>query len=503
MDGQQITRFAHDPAAFRRELVIPSAHGPARFGDVMADFQARDFAALDQGFTALAHGAKPDPSRYWLERTKGASKDSDLACELLWLLAFCPRSLSCQVGAADRDQADELRRAAKGILRLNPWLVEVLTVQALAITNERTESVCEIVAADVAGSHGARPDLLILNELSHIGRREFAENLLDNAAKVPAGVVVIATNAGHDPSWQHDWRERARTSDRWYFSAVSEPAPWLDAAELAEAEKRNSLSRFARLWRGVWVTGQGDALDPADITAAVDGELVPMDHAETGWIFFAGLDLGIKHDRAALAVVGRHVGHQEKVEQDGPRFAPVIESAIDAGLMDAPLSRVKYIQHPASNRLRLARIASWAPRPGGQVDLQRVEAAILGVQRALRPVAILYDPYQAALLAQRLARQGVVMRELTFAGQNLSELASTLLEEFKARNVDLFHDPELIADLGKLRIVERNFGYKLEAPRDETGHADRATALTLALLGAKRFQYVAPVRVPRPLVLYP
>src|SRR5262249_22063471 len=146
---------------------------------------------------------------------KGASKDSDAAVCLLWLLAFSRRPLACQVGAADLDQADELRKAAKGIWRLNPWLQDTITIQNWTIKNPRTEAQCDIISADVAGSHGARPDLLILNELSHVTKQEFAMNLLDNASKVPHGLVVVATNAGLCPSWQFGLRELARTSPRW------------------------------------------------------------------------------------------------------------------------------------------------------------------------------------------------------------------------------------------------------------------------------------------------
>src|SRR5262249_15775492 len=157
----------------------------------------------------------------WWERTKGASKDTDLAVQLLWLLGFSGRSLTIQCGAADADQADELRKAAKQILRLNAWLAAGVTINEMVLLNPRTDSRCEIIPAEGGGSDGARADLVILNELSHIQKREFAENLLDNAAKVPHGVVCIATNAGFNPSWQWDWRERARTSaekgERWYF----------------------------------------------------------------------------------------------------------------------------------------------------------------------------------------------------------------------------------------------------------------------------------------------
>ena len=115
-----------DPAAYREQLVIPAVRGPARLGDVMAAFQRQDFARIDPSLIALANGRKPEPGRFWWERTKGASKDSDAAIMLLWLLGFSRRPLACQVGAADQDQANELKKAAKDILRLNDWLADLV-----------------------------------------------------------------------------------------------------------------------------------------------------------------------------------------------------------------------------------------------------------------------------------------------------------------------------------------------------------------------------------------
>src|SRR5262245_40150012 len=122
MDGSTFREMFSSPSLLREHLVIPAGHGPARFAAVMADFQRDDFARIDSSLIALASGRKPEPGRFWWERTKGASKDTDAAACLLWLLGFSRRPLTCQVGAADQAQADELRKAAKGILRLNDWL---------------------------------------------------------------------------------------------------------------------------------------------------------------------------------------------------------------------------------------------------------------------------------------------------------------------------------------------------------------------------------------------
>src|SRR4029453_19012092 len=110
----------------------------------------RDFAAIAPSLLALARGDVALIRRYWWERTKGASKDSDCAVAILWLLAFAPRSVRVQVGAYDQQQASELRYIIKSILAidapLNRLLASVIEVQQYRIiahgdTSGRGESV--------------------------------------------------------------------------------------------------------------------------------------------------------------------------------------------------------------------------------------------------------------------------------------------------------------------------------------------------------------------------
>ena len=99
--AETLQRMATDPVIFQAELVIPSTFGPKRFADVMADFQQQRFSFINPALIAVTLGKKPPTGRHWWEATKGASKDSDLAVCLLWLLAFTRRPLSCQVGARE------------------------------------------------------------------------------------------------------------------------------------------------------------------------------------------------------------------------------------------------------------------------------------------------------------------------------------------------------------------------------------------------------------------
>lgn len=452
-----IKQLAADPMAFFQGLIIPSAHGTARFAVVMAAHQQEWFEAIAPSLLAVAAGQPPPITRFWSERTKGASKDSDCACVLLWLLAFSPRKLDMQVGAADRDQAHELKKAATDILRLNDWLAKRVEAQSWQLVCKATGSVCDIVATDVAGSHGARPDVVVMNELSHVTKEEFSQNLLDNATKKPLGLVIICTNAGFENTWQAKWRGIAQQSPRWHFHKFDQPAPWISQEELEEAAGRNSRSRLLRLYYGHWPSTAGDALDADDLAAAVDETLYPMHGKSPGWFFVGGLDLGIKQDHSALVVVG---GHRE------------------------------------TQQLRLAYAQSWQPQRGtGKVDLIAVERALLDADRRFGFATCGYDPYQAALMAQRVSLQRVKMQEMTFTGANLNLMASTLLDVFRSRTLRLYRHSALIADLQRLTIEERSYGYRLSATRDERGHADLATALAIALPIAIELLGRSPVRV--------
>jgi phage terminase large subunit-like protein len=125
----------------------------------------------------------------------------------------------------------------------------------------------------------------------------------------------------------------------------------------------------------------------------------------------------------------------------------------------------------------------------------KVEQAVLRAHRAFDLKAVGYDPHQAALMSQRLELQKVRMQEMVFTGKNLDLMASTLLDVFRTRRITMFEDKILLADLGKLCIEERPFGYKLTAIKDEFGHADRAIALSIALPLAVEQAGVVPLQI--------
>jgi len=451
--------YENDPQRFLRDLQIRVGGEIRPFKEAMAPFQRLRFMDLMPAFLRVARGQTPEIGRHWWEATKGASKDSDLAAAILWLLAFSPRKhLHVQVGAADKDQAGELRRAAEQILALNEWLKRLVKIDQWTIANPHTKSECEIIASDVAGSQGARPDVLVLNELSCVRKQEFASNLMDNAAKVPGGVVVIATNAGFLGSWQFNWRELARnstglaTGGRWPFHVFAEPAPWLAPHQIAEAKKRNTASRFNRLFMGVWQSGTGDAIDSDDVESCIvlDG---PQAHhrSDSGWDSFAALDLGVKSDWSAITVL-----------QGSWRYSGC----------------------------RLADCRSWSPKQhGGRVNLEIVEREVDEMVDRLKILCLLYDPWQCEYLAARLKARGVNMVEFPFTAANTDLMAKSLMSCFRNREIALYRNAELIRDLCSMSLIEKSSGqYKLIASRDPArGHCDLGFSFAMAMSRAKDF----------------
>jgi hypothetical protein len=453
----RFVRYAGDFVAFAADLHVPLGAASGRLGDHWAEFQRTDFAAMAPSLLALARGKVPKLRRFWIERTKGGSKDSDVAVANLWLQAFAPRSIRIQVGAFDQQQASEIRDIIRAILAidapLNRLLAGVVEVQKYSVvahanTAGRSESVCEILTTDAYGSHGARPDVVIANELTHVQSEAFMQTLLDNADKIPHALVIIATNSGEVGSWQEKWRDIARDSDRWRVSVLNEPAPWVSADDLAESQRRNPPHRFARLWRGVWSSGEGDGLNPADIAACTT--LQGPQHWRSDRIYLAGLDLGINRDHSALCIL-----------------------AAD----------------PRRGMVELAALWSWNPAdyPDHKVDLIEIRHVVSRAHDMYQFVGCKYDFWQAEYMAQELRADGVPMSETKMPAEDLNLIVRSLLDAFSSRRIALYPHEDLQRDLLRIRIKETLRGFKLDAVRDDAGHADRAMALAFCLPAAMAY----------------
>jgi len=298
----------HDFLCFTRGLIIPSATGPQRFVTCMAGFQKETFAALAPSLLAVRDGTLPPIRRYWIERTKKAGKDSDLAIIIIWLMAFPKRPTKCQICASNSKQARIIEDRAVEILFHNPWLSDYIEIVQSVIRSKKMprEVWTRIEATGTAGqAQGQTPDLLILNELVHVDRWDVMQAHMNNAAGVRQGIVIISTNAGIRGSPAEVWRSEATSKEsRWSSHIWSNLAPWISEEDIEEARRQDPVgAEFARLWQGRWISGIGNAVDEAALNKAfrLKG---PTLEKESGWTYLAGLDLGVSHDHSGLVILG-------------------------------------------------------------------------------------------------------------------------------------------------------------------------------------------------------
>jgi hypothetical protein len=452
-----------DPVEFRRVLYVRAARGLVRFGEVLADFQRRDFEILDQITVAIREDREPVPRKCWIERTKGASKSSDIAVALLWLLFAADRLLLIQVAAGDGEQAREVFRAIRAILKIrqNAWLKTWITLRADRIINAQTETTIEFLTADSLGSHGARVDLLCIDEVSHAKAWEFIETIMDNSAKMAAGGLICGTNAGLIGSPAHALREVARQSPDWAFSAYTNPAPWLSMAEVAERRRLTSPGRFRRLWAGQWTHEAETGLNPEWIADAI--RLAgPGPMPQPGWAYFVGADLGLVRDNTSVVTLGIDMndrGTSERNERsDGQR----------------------------PKQIHLVEHKTWKPKPGQPVDGNAVRAYLRRLCQRFSPQSVNVDPTEARILIQDLRREGLqAIEEYTFSSpQNRRDMAASMLSAFRERSLLIYRDDELIDELHRLEFVDKLHHHEIRADRDARGHCDTAISLAIALVPA-------------------
>lgn len=471
------TNYSQSPSAFRNELRVDVDGTVQTFGKVMDQWQRQDFAALDPALLKCNGHSDVEGAvtRAYLERSRGHSKTTDLAVICCWLLAFANRPLRGYAFAADKDQAGLLKDAMDTVVRLNPWLTNILEVQKNQVVNVATGhpgngSRLEIFTSDVGSSYGILPDFIIADELCHWqGDGSLWHSIISSAAKRSNCLLAVISNAGFVDSWQWAVRETARTDQSWYFSRLDGPvASWLSEETLAEQRRMLPAIAYARLWENLWSSGGGDALTPDDINAAFFDDAEPMTGNENDYLFVGGLDLGLVRDGAAIVVL-----------------------AVPSG--------------GRAGKIRLAENKLWRPS-GGKINLLDVEQHLLQLDERFGLQFVAFDPWQAEHLAQtleadtnRLRRNQRLfynqpwMREIPPVAANLRLQASLTIESFQDHRFRLYDCEPLRRDLTKLRVEEKSYGFRLVSPRDGEGHGDTFSAFALSLIVAHELAGKKPI----------
>ncbi len=437
-------------------LHIPAAYGRRLFGSCMQPFQLDCFESIAPTLHALRDGEMPEKQRFWIERTKGAAKDSDLAICLLWLVAFARRPFKCQVVASNSKQAGIVENRAVELLYHNPWLKEYVEIIQRHIRNRKMprEVWVHIEATGTSGqAHGEAPELLVVNELVHVDRWSVVESHMNNADKVAMGAVFVFTNAGIKGTPAEKLRKKALANrSLWTIKIWDKVAPWIRKKFIQDAKDRDPIgSEYARLWEGKWISGMGDAVsqDAIDRCFRLKG---PLAKPEPGWLYLMAFDMGETHDHSGTVAIG---------------------------------------VNPEEQRIKVARLKGWVPiLPNDkgvlEVDADDVERVCLLWAREFAVVWFGYDPAAGGrFIAQRLRKQGIPMFDMTFGSPaNQTAMATSFVQVMNNGTLECYDDEEgrMRRDFGKFSIEPKvPVGYKLTAVSDEYGHADVGTALVICL----------------------
>jgi phage terminase large subunit-like protein len=138
--------------------------------------------------------------------------------------------------------------------------------------------------------------------------------------------------------------------------------------------------------------------------------------------------------------------------------------------------------------VRLVTHKVFTPTPGDPINFEvTVEATLLDWRKKFRLRRVLFDPYQMASVAQRLAKQYIRIEEYPQTIPNLTAATSNLYDLLQARQLILYPDAQMRLAISRAIIVESSRGWRLDKLK-QAHKIDVVVALSMAALAAVRGQ---------------
>ena len=378
-----------------------------------------------------------------LEIPKKTGKTTLAAAVAQWeLLAGEPEGEIIFV-ANSQDQARALSfTMLKRAIQRVPEMAKRCRVMATQIVNKTNGTTARVLPCSSASVAGRNPSLVIFDELWALPDEEVWFQLTETPARAnPLTLVTTypgyhytsllyrlhqAGVAGADPRMLFFWRPGLRSS-------------WITDSYLASQRARLPAHVYQRLHEALWVGGTNSAWTREQVEACVDAELQAKEGAVAGRQHYCGLDVGLRRDRTAAAIV----------------------SWADQG------------------RLELDDLAVWIPGKGQQVQIADIEAWIVQARERFPGLVVSADPSMFEGSIQ--AAKGEI-REARFTSELVRRLSVNLHELLAGGKLALFDHGVLIDELLMVNIRSTSYGWRID---HESGqHDDCTMALGIACLEA-------------------
>lgn len=372
------------------------------------------------------------------ELPRGHGKTTGIAAVVVTELILGGHDLRAFAFASDEDQAGLLHDAAAGfIARLPKELRQKFTIERRRIEFRPTRSELRVMSADAPSAYGLVADLIVVDELGQFHDRELWDSLITALPKKPnARLIVISTPGWRRKSIAWEVREAARTTDGYYLFAPGKPlASFVDRAEVER--QRATLPRhvFARLHLGQWSDGEGSLVTAEDLARCIRPDRSPRLSCSEPSFHVIACDLGLRNDRAVVAVVHR----------------TMLGVALDT-------MRTWEGSHEAPVRI-----------------IDDVEPFIVQCLRTFPFAQITLDPWQMESTFERLQRIGVHVELFNFTGTAIDRLTTNLYSIAHGGQLELYPDLALEEELLDVQVVEKSYGVRIDHRAD--AHDDRVIAL--------------------------
>jgi phage terminase large subunit-like protein len=376
----------------------------------------------------------------YLELPRGHAKTTMIAGEAVTQLVLGGADRRLHIAAGDKDQARELFGAAAAFIQRNPVLAPAFDVMRDRIVARYSGSVLRVHSSDAPTAHGLVVDWFAIDEFWNQRDRDLWDAFYTAVVKRPDWRGILITTAGYDKEticWAV--REQALRRDDFYaFIADGQLASWITQEEIDRLRDTLPPAVFQRLVENKWVEGSGSFVTREALARCVDSQLTYAPHGYAGTPYYLAVDLGMKKDRTAAALVHR----------DG-EFVVLDDLAVWEGDRGHPV--------------KIADVEEWIRSTLARFPVRRV----------------LIDPWQAQSTVQRF---GGLIEEFVFTSQSVARLSSNLFHLIHAGLLRMPHDAALEQELLDLHAEQTAYGWRIDHARNR--HDDRAMAIGMASLAA-------------------
>lgn len=314
MTSYELEFYKRDPMAFRLNLLVDGPDGSVvKWDTIMSPVQRQDFQAQTPGLLWIGGRAdKPAITKFFLQRSRGYSKTTDIASTLLYLLVSSKKQLDIWVCAEDVEQGKLTLDQAQKIVNHNPWLKKLVAIKRNEIASSGTGATVRFMTSDYASSLGISPDVMVCDELTHWTKEKMWSSVCSSYEK-RRGLLYILCNAGYGRDWRWELKQVAisKHGESWYHNAPEGSAPWLGEG-MDEQKMFMPLGEFNRLWMNQWQDALGAYLTLAECKAREDPALFKRSSYNKEYacpVYVAGLDYAEKQDRMVGTVCHLYNGH--------------------------------------------------------------------------------------------------------------------------------------------------------------------------------------------------